>query len=144
VGAQDPDNPSALTREELEAWVEEGVVEWWGHRADMPEVYRGCHVVCLPSYREGRPKALLEAAAAGRCIVTTDVPGCRDCVDPGKSGLLVPPRDASALASALAVLLADPARRAAMGHSARVLAERDFGVESVVAATLALYRRCLA
>ena len=144
VGAQDPDNPSALTREELEAWVREGVVEWWGHRADMPDVYRACHVVCLPSYREGRPKALLEAAAAGRCIVTTDVPGCRECVEPGTSGLLVPPRDASALADALAVLLADPARRAAMGRAARRRAEREFGVEAVVEATLALYRRCLA
>ncbi len=144
VGAQDPDNPSALTREELEAWVREGVVEWWGHRADMPDVYRACHVVCLPSYREGRPKALLEAAAAGRCIVTTDVPGCRECVEPGTSGLLVPPRDASALAEALALLLAHPARRAAMGHAARRRAERDFGVGAVVEATLALYRRCLA
>jgi glycosyltransferase involved in cell wall biosynthesis len=144
VGAQDPDNPSALSREELEAWVREGVVEWWGHRADMPEVYRGCHVVCLPSYREGRPKALLEAAAAGRCVVTTDVPGCRDCVEHGTSGLLVPPRDAGALADALTMLLADPARRAAMGREARLRAERDFGVEAVVDATLALYRRCLA
>jgi glycosyltransferase involved in cell wall biosynthesis len=110
----------------------------------MPEVYRACHVVCLPSYREGRPKALLEAAAAGRCIVTTDVPGCRDCVDPGTSGLLVPPRDAGALADALAALIADPARRAAMGRVGRLRAEHDFGVEAVVDATVALYRRCLA
>jgi glycosyltransferase involved in cell wall biosynthesis len=144
VGAEDPDNPSALARAELEAWVREGVVEWWGYCADMPEVYRGCHVVCLPSYREGRPKALLEAAAAGRCIVTTDVPGCRDCVDHGTSGLLVPPRDAGALADALTALLADPARRAQMGRVARLRAEREFGVEAVVDATLALYRRCLA
>jgi glycosyltransferase involved in cell wall biosynthesis len=144
VGALDPDNPSALAREELEAWVRAGDVEWWGHRADMPEVYRDCHVVCLPSYREGMPKALLEAAAAGRCVVTTDVPGCRDCVDPGASGLLVPPRDASALADALRELLADPARRAAMGRAARRRAERDFGIEAVVDATLGLYRRCLA
>jgi len=72
------------------------------------------------------------------------VPGCRECVEPGTSGLLVPPRDASALADALAVLLADPARRAAMGRAARRRAEREFGVEAVVEATLALYRRCLA
>jgi glycosyltransferase involved in cell wall biosynthesis len=144
VGGHDPDNPSAIAVEQLEAWVREGAVEWWGHRADMPDVFRGCSVVCLPSYREGMPKALLEAAAAGRAIVTTDVPGCRDAIDPGGSGLLVPPRDATSLAAALRALLEDAPRREAMGCAGRVRAERDFGVEAVVRATLALYRRCLA
>jgi len=144
VGGEDPDNPSALGRAELDALVAEGAVEWWGHRADMPAVYRECHVVCLPSYREGMPKALLEAAACGRPIVTTDVPGCRDCVEPGVSGLLVPARDPGALADALASLIAEPSLRASMGRAGRARAEREFGVEAVVRETLALYRRCLA
>jgi len=143
VGGEDPDNPSALARPELNALVSEGAVEWWGHRTDMPAVLRESHVVCLPSYREGMPKALLEAAAAGRPVVTTDVPGCRDCVEPGVSGLLVPARDAGALADALAALLADPSRRASMGRAGRARAERDFGIDAVVGDTLALYRRCL-
>jgi glycosyltransferase involved in cell wall biosynthesis len=144
VGGADPDNPSAIPPAQLEAWQAEGAVEWWGHRTDMPVVHAQSHVTCLPSYREGMPKALLEAAACGRPIVTTDVPGCRDCVEPGVSGLLVPARDPAALADALEALLGDPARRAAMGRAARARAEREFGIESVVAATLDLFRRCLA
>jgi glycosyltransferase involved in cell wall biosynthesis len=144
VGALDADNPTALAKATVESWVAEGVVEWWGHRADMPAVLAGAHVVCLPSYREGMPKALLEAAAAGRPIVATDVPGCRECVRPGETGLLVPVRDPVALAAAIASLLDDPERRRAMGRAGRALAEREFGVARVVAATLDAYRRCLA
>ena len=144
VGGLDADNPTALAKATVESWVEEGVVEWWGHRADMPAVLADAHVVCLPSYREGMPKALLEAAAAGRPIVATDVPGCRECVRPGETGLLVPVRDPVALAAAIASLLDDPERRRAMGRAGRALAEREFGVERVVAATLDAYRRCLA
>jgi glycosyltransferase involved in cell wall biosynthesis len=144
VGSLDPDNPTGLAKATIESWMEEGIVEWWGHRADMPVVLASAHVVCLPSYREGMPKALLEAAAAGRPIVATDVPGCRECVRPGETGLLVPVRDPVALATAIASLLDDPARRREMGRAGRALAEREFGVERVVAATLDAYRRCLA
>src|SRR5204862_303820 len=84
----DGDNPAGVPRSELDAWQREGLVEWWGHRSDMPEVVRQANVVCLPSYREGMPRALLEAAAMGRAIVTTDVPGCRDAVAQGKIGRL--------------------------------------------------------
>ncbi|MFN8875882.1 MAG: glycosyltransferase, partial [Gemmatimonadota bacterium] len=100
-------------------------------------------VVCLPSYREGLPKALLEAAASGRAVVTTDVPGCRDAIEPGVTGLLVPARTVQPLAEALGSLLTDPARCAAMGAAGRQLAERVFGVERVVEATLAIYERLL-
>lgn len=140
VGAPDPANPASIAETELRAWMAEGVVEWWGQREDMPEVYAACHVVCLPSYREGLPKALLEAAACGRAIVTTDAPGCREIVRDGENGLLVPVRDAAALAIALRRLLEDGALCRDMGARGREIAVTDFSVERVVRETLALYR----
>lgn len=139
VGGLDRGNESALSRETIEAWVAAGDVEWWGHRTDIFEVLRQASVVCLPSYREGLPRALIEAAAAGRCIVTTNVPGCRDVVRDGVEGILVPARDSSALASALARVLADPPLRDAMAAAARARAEREFGLDDIIAKTLALY-----
>ncbi len=143
VGGLDPANPSAVSSATINAWVAEGAIEWWGRRSDMPEVLAASHLVCLPSYREGMPKALLEAAASGRAIVTTDVPGCRDCVDPGRTGLLVPACDPAALAQALRELLEDPARREHFGRAGRALAEREFGLQLVVDRHLALYRDVL-
>jgi glycosyltransferase involved in cell wall biosynthesis len=110
----------------------------------MPGVFEKAHIVCLPSYREGLPKALIEAAAAGLPIVTTDVPGCREVVTDGVHGLCVPARDAGALAVALAKLVADPVLRARMGAAARVRAEAEFGLDAVIAQTLALYREAAA
>jgi glycosyltransferase involved in cell wall biosynthesis len=105
----------------------------------MPEVLRNSHVVVLPSYREGLPKALIEAAAAGRPIVTTDVPGCRDVVEEGVSGIIVPVRNALALANAIEELVASPELRKTYGLAGRRKAEAEFGVKTVVAETLALY-----
>ena len=139
VGAVDPDNPASLAASELQAWAHEGVVELWGHRADMPAVLAAAQVVVLPSYREGLPKVLLEAAACGRAVVTTDVPGCRDAIKPGISGLLVPPRDAAALAQAIRQLLQDPQGCQRMGQAGRALAERCFDEQDVVAAHMRLY-----
>jgi glycosyltransferase involved in cell wall biosynthesis len=107
----------------------------------MPQVFREAHIVCLPSYREGLPKALLEAAAAGRPIVATDVPGCREIVRPGQNGILVPPRSPSALADALRTMIQDAALRARLGAAGRLLVEQEFSIETVAAATVALYRR---
>jgi len=139
AGRLDPDNATGVTRDVLDRWVAEGVVEWWGEAGDMPRAYRAAAVVCLPSYREGMPKALLEAAASGRAIVTTDTPGCRDCIEEGRTGLLVPARDAVALADALQVLLADNAKRIRYGAAGRALAERQFDVRFVIDRHLALY-----
>jgi len=144
VGGPDPANPESIDVGQLEAWREAGVVEWLGPRADVAELLRRTHVACLPSYREGLPKALLEAAASGRPIVTTDVPGCREVVRDGIEGLLVPPRDPARLAHALRTLIADPALRSRMGAAARARAIDAFSVERVNAETLALYRRLLA
>mgnify|MGYP000889811266 CR=1 FL=1 len=140
VGAPDPANPASISETELRAWAAEGVVECWGFRDDMRAVYAACHVVCLPSYREGLPKALLEAAACGRAIVTTDAPGCREIVRDGKNGFLVPVRDAMALAVALRRLLVDGSLRRDMGARGREIAVAAFSVERVVSETLALYR----
>jgi len=140
VGTTDPGNPTSLTEAELAAWARDGIVETWGHRADMPVVLAAAHVVVLPSYREGLPKVLIEAAACGRAVITTDVPGCRDAIDPGETGLLVPARDANALAQAILQLLADPERFAALGRAGRALAERAFDVNEVVAEHLRIYK----
>lgn len=143
VGGFDEGNPAGVPKREVDAWVAEGVVEAWGHRRDMPAVLQGANLVCLPSYREGMPRALLEAAATGRAIVTTDVPGCRDAVANGALGLLVPARDASALASALRTLLVTPAERARLAFVASRYAAANFSEISVLEKHLELYKRLL-
>ncbi len=140
AGEPDQANPSAIPPEQLSSWVQEGIVEYLGWVEDMPQLLAGSSVVCLPSYYgEGLPKALIEAAAAGRAIVTTDMPGCRHAVRGGDNGVLVPPRDAAALAEQLARLLADPPLRRQMGARGRLRAEQEFGADSVIRQTLALY-----
>jgi glycosyltransferase involved in cell wall biosynthesis len=139
AGPLDPHNPSGISRPELQKLIQSGHVIWMGQQDDMPDVLRNSHVVVLPSYREGLPKALIEAAAAGRPIVTTDVPGCRDVVEGGVSGIIVPVRDAAALADAIEELLASPELRRTYGLAGRRKAEAEFGVKAVVAQTLALY-----
>jgi glycosyltransferase involved in cell wall biosynthesis len=143
VGDADPQNPSSIPIQCLKSWDAEGIVQWWGHRDDMPEVYAEASIVCLPSYREGFPKVLIEACAAGRACVATDVPGCRDVVRDGVNGLLVPARDAPALAQALERLIVDAALRRQMATRARQRAESDFDVRQVASATLQLYARAL-
>jgi glycosyltransferase involved in cell wall biosynthesis len=140
AGQPDEANPSAVPREQIAAWVTEGIITHLGWAKDMPAVLAGCHIVCLPSYYgEGIPKSLIEAAACGRPIVTTDMPGCREIVHHGDNGLLVPPRDAAALAGALEQLLGDAAMRERMGARGRQRAEQEFGLERVIQQTLALY-----
>lgn len=143
VGDADAANPAAVPAARLAQWKTEGVVEWWGHRADMGEVYRLASVVCLPSYREGLPKALMEAAACARALVTADVPGCREVVVHEETGLLVPARETRGLAAALKRLIADGALRRRLGENARKLAESAFAVELVVDQTLRVYGELL-
>ncbi len=144
VGDIDLHNPAAIDESLLAAWHNEGVIEWWGKRDDIPSVLQQAHVVCLPSYREGLPKVLLEAAACGRPIVTTDVPGCREVVKHGENGLLVPVRAITELANALKLLIERPALRQKMGARGRKIAVAEFAVEKVVAETIALYEELLA
>jgi glycosyltransferase involved in cell wall biosynthesis len=144
AGTPDPDSRDSLTEQELSALVEEPGIEWLGRVEDVRSVWARAAIAVLPStYGEGLPRALLEAAASGRPIVTTDTPGCREVVRHAENGLLVPPHDIAALAEAIAALAADPARRQAMGRAGRALVEREFAEPAIVAQTLALYDELL-
>jgi glycosyltransferase involved in cell wall biosynthesis len=144
VGGNDECNPANISAEQLNAWTADGAVEWLGRRDDMPAILAEATIVCLPSYREGLPKALLEAASCGRAIVTTDVPGCREIVRHGENGLLVPARDADALSAAISTLLNDGAMRRRMGAKGREMVLSEFSEESVVRETLKIYWSSLA
>ncbi len=140
VGAPDSANPSSVPADRIREWMAEGVVEYRGWVEDMPRVLAESSIVCLPSYYgEGIPKSLIEAVAAGRPVVTTDSPGCREVVHDNVNGLLVPPRDPGALADALDRLLGDAQLRHTMGRKGRLRAEQEFALESVVRETLATY-----
>jgi glycosyltransferase involved in cell wall biosynthesis len=143
AGRLDPENRGALTGDEVQDLCVRSGVEWIGDCRDMPSLFRNSHLVCLPSYREGMPKVLLEACAAGRAVITSDCPGCRDVVPSGQNGILVPPRDSRALAAAMRELLLDPLRRQEMGRESRLLAERAFGIDRVVQEHLQIYRQLL-
>ena len=140
AGDGDPNSPSCVPRQQLLDWQNSGAIEWWGHNQDMTAVFRQANVVCLPSHGgEGVPKVLMEAAASGRAIVTTDVPGCRDIVRDGVNGVLVPPKDVPALAHAIEKLLSDPPRRAQMAIHGRNIAVTEFSEDVVVRQTLEMY-----
>ncbi|MES9992461.1 MAG: glycosyltransferase family 4 protein [Candidatus Thiodiazotropha sp.] len=141
VGGIDPSNPESVPAVRLAEWARQGDVEWWGNRQDMPEIYNLAHIVCLPSYREGLPKVLLEAAASGRAIVTTDVPGCREVVIENENGLLVPARQSRPLAHALGRLITDPQLRQSMGLKSRAMAEAEFSIQQVIKRHLDIYQR---
>ena len=139
VGDTYPDNPGAVSPGQLQSWVDEGLVEWWGWHDDMWNMFPQAHIVCLPSYREGMPLSLAEAAACGRPVVTTDAPGCREIVQDGVNGFLVPVRDSVTLAEALRKLIEDPALRQEMGSRGRERAETEFSARSIVQETLQVY-----
>jgi len=139
VGEGDPGNPASVSPQLLREWQSEGAVELLGWHDDMPEILAQCHIVCLPSYGEGLPKALLEAAACGRPIVATDVPGCRDVVRHGETGLLVAARQVAPLAEALEQLIGDAKLRRSFGARGRERVLAKFSVEIVTAETLHLY-----
>jgi glycosyltransferase involved in cell wall biosynthesis len=139
AGDVDPGNPTSITAADLSAWKQEGLLDVLGYRSDVAQLFAASHVVVLPSYREGLPKVLIEAAACGRAVVTTDVPGCRDAIEPDVTGLLVPVKDAAALADAIQRLIEDEALRKRMGAAGRLLAEREFAIEKVVQQHLDIY-----
>lgn len=140
AGGVSASNPLALTEAEMRALCADGAVEWLGRVTDMPGLLSRAALVAYPSYyREGVPKVLLEAAAMGKAIVTTDHPGCREAVADGVNGLLFPVKDARACAQAIRALLDDPARRAAMGQAGRKRAVAAFDARLIVAQTLKVY-----
>jgi len=143
AGDPDPGNPAAVPEATVRAWADEGVVDWLGHVDDMPGLFATVDIVVLPSYREGLPKGLIEAAACALPLVTTDVPGCREVVADGVDGLLVAVRDAPALAGAIARLQDDPALARRLGDAARIKALARFDESVVIRDTLAVYRELL-
>ncbi len=143
AGDPDPGNPAAVPEATVHDWVAEGLLHWLGHVDDMPALFASVDVVVLPSYREGLPKGLIEAGACALPLVTTDVPGCREVVTDGVDGLLVPVRDAGALATAIARLHDDPVLAARLGAAARQRALDEFDERIVIARTQAVYQELL-
>lgn len=144
AGDADPANPASIPQQEIEAWRRQPGVEVLGHVADIRTLWARAHIAVLGSRREGLPKSLLEAAACGRAIVATDVPGCRQIARADVNALLVPPDDARALADAVARLAHDATLRARFGAASRALAENEFATDKIAPAVVALYRKILA
>lgn len=144
VGPVDPESRSSIAEHELRRWQDEGVVEVWGSTDDVPSVLAQAHIACLPSYSEGIPKSLLEAASCGLPLVTTDVPGCREVVIDGENGFVVPVRNPEKLAEAIERLIATPELRQTMGARSRQLVMEKFTTQHVIDATLEIYREVLA
>jgi glycosyltransferase involved in cell wall biosynthesis len=144
VGQLDPEVPTGIGQKQLDAWVAEGLVEWWGHRSDMHATLAACQVFVLPSYHnEGVPKVLVEAAATGRAVVASDIAGCRSVVRDGVTGLLVPVRDPTHLAEAIASLLGNPWRRRRLAAAARADVAVRFRESDLTRQTLDAYRSAL-
>lgn len=142
AGGEVTSNPLAITAAQMNAMIAGSPVEWLGKVADMPGLLKACHLFVYPSwYREGIPKVLLEAAATGRAIITTDHPGCREVVEPGANGFLVPIKDAQATAGAIQAILKHPENITLMGKLSRARAESEFGTGRIVSETLAVYNK---
>ena len=142
AGGLSASNPRAISKEEMEGMIAGTQVEWLGKVDDMPALYKKASIICYPSYYgEGVPKVLLEAASIGRPIITADHAGCREAVNDGQSGLLVPVKDAQGTADAIETLLSDRAKMEEMGKKAHEIAAQDFDVESVVERTLKVYEK---
>ena len=139
VGEPDIENPESVTVKQVQSWKAEGIVECLGFRSDIASLYSQSNIVCLPSYREGMPKSLIEAAACGRVVITTNVPGCRDAIESDVTGVLVPARNAKVLAETIERLINDIQLRQKMGLAGRDLAEREFSIEKVVTTHLDIY-----
>ncbi len=143
VGTVDHDNPSSVSVAQVRGWSNEGVIEWWGHYDEMSDVFAFCHVVVLPSYAEGLPKVLLEAAACAKPLIATRIRGCQEVVRDGDNGLLVPVREARALAQAIMTLVQNKALREHMGARGRDIAVNEFRVQLIANETLSVYGRLL-
>lgn len=143
AGDPDPGNPASVPEHVVRGWVDDGLVQWLGHVTDMPALFHSVDAVVLPSYREGLPKGLIEAAACALPLVTTDVPGCREVVSHEQDGLLVPMKNAQALADAIARMQADPALCRRLGNAARRKALAQFDERSVIERTLGVYRELI-
>ena len=141
AGGLTRDNPRAITKDQMDAMVEDSFVTWLGRIDNIPAKLKEASLIVYPSYYgEGIPRVLLESCAAGRPIITTDHPGCREAVDHEKSGLLVPVKDSEATAQAIETLLTNPDKLREMGRKAREKAEQEFDIHEIVRQTLEVYK----
>ncbi|WP_347988048.1 glycosyltransferase family 4 protein [Methylomonas sp. AM2-LC] len=141
VGAPDTQNPESIGENQLIAWQNAGCIEWWGHQDDMPSVFSQAHIICLPSYAEGLPRVLIEAAASGLPIVTTNIPGCREIVHNAENGYLIPPKSIDSLVNTLNLLISNSGLRLEMGENGRNIAINGYSTEQVNRETLAIYEQ---
>ncbi|MBI9043079.1 MAG: glycosyltransferase family 4 protein [Anaerolineaceae bacterium] len=141
VGDAYPENPDAIPDEKLSNWKNDGMVEFWGWEEDMLSVYKKCHIICLPSYREGLPRSLLEGAACARPLIATDVPGCREIVLDGNNGFLVENKNIDQLVEKLMVLIKDRGLRSKMGERGRKIVENSFSTQIVNSLTTSIYQK---
>jgi glycosyltransferase involved in cell wall biosynthesis len=141
VGDVDIENPASYTEKELRKELMDTTVIWLGYRSDIVELLQNSDIMVFPSYREGLPKSLIEAAAMGLPIITTDTAGCRECVDDGVNGFLVPVGDSTLLAEKMIQLIENPDLIMKMGKESRYKAEREFSIDSVLKKTLTLYEK---
>lgn len=141
VGDLDPGNLTSAKNRDIELWKSIPNLSIMGYQKDMEAVFRDSNLVVLPSYREGLPKVLIEAAACGRAVITTDVPGCRDAIEANETGLLVPVKSHNELADAIEKLVTDTTLRVCMGTAGRQLAESAFSIEQVIDQHLAIYQQ---
>lgn len=143
VGDIDLENPNSITQSELNSYVSSGALEHWGFSSNVSETISKSHIMVLPSYREGLPKSLIEAAACGRVVITTDVPGCRDAITPNVTGILIPIKSSAAIVSAVLDLCDKEEKRKTMGKCGRELAETHFDISDVITTHLNLYKGAL-
>ena len=138
-------NPTALTREKIESFCDGDYIKWLGFQADIYGILKQCHIMAFPSfYMEGLPKSVIDAEAAGLPVITTDWVGCRDTVQDGYNGFLIPPTDSAALAERIALLTDNAELRQTMGKNARSFAEKHFSIQEVIEQHLAIYKQCIA
>jgi len=142
AGIIDSQNPSSVSHEEIKSWEAINYLKYMGHVNDMNDLYKKIHVAVLPSYREGLPKSLLEAAACGKPIITTDVTGCRDVIIDGKNGILVNPKDSDELFLAMKKMLLNKKIRLVMGKEGRIFVKKNFLIENTVKKLIHLYKYC--
>lgn len=142
IGTPDKENPDAVPTEKLKEWQSAGIIEWWGYRSDMVDVYKQSTIICLPTiYGEGLPKTLLEAASCGRPIVTYDVPGCREIVEDGYNGYLLKPRELDKLVTIILNLITNPNLCKVMGINGRKIVEKNFTQEKIAKQTLNVWEK---
>lgn len=140
VGRPEEDQPTSVNHAEITRWVNEGIIEWWGWHNNMEQIYPLANIICLPTYyMEGIPKSLIEAAACGRALIATDVPGCREIVHNGENGILIPPRNARALADAASLLALDQKLREDMGRKSRDIAVASYSTDKIIGRYFDIY-----